>query len=1848
MQPVPIAQSSTCVAGSARPTLLRAVQPHDDERSASEFAEDIKIAFVDAERLSAYSFQPDNVRNQTEHVLLLLANIAGRNHLSWADESDIIVNELYEKVFEVYNHWCDDMQIARELRFHAQVGEADAQHDDPQSARRQAKSQLTNLALFWCVWGESSNCRHIAELMCYFFFHVVHRAAATVDEPDEEALTRSLTRSRSMSAPAVPTGSDRLGRYSIDDDGGKFMDACVRPVYQFLAEQKARKGDHTDRINFSDINEFFWTAECRRLVNEQLTDPAKMMAELTGQVRIGDVVVRYIKGRGKTYSEHRGLGQIVKTHNRTLTFYAVMLYILIIVGIDQPFQQDTIPENVWVKGNASRYKYLEAHPQMFTCGLPHWDDRAANVGLNGSVVCCRIDVFQANWTRRGVPQVQPWSIQEDNMTEVSPGNWQLQGNCAWLLDGAEMTQDLKDNLATTAVFISGLLWLRAILICFTDFGVTERKRFLLLAVLMRTIFTVVLAAVTWHWSSENKLVQWIANDNGASLDNFHRYFEHNVHFYIGMGYTALYFIEEIVPPVHGVRVKLFSLHSGEPWLTYAKGVVSTGICDFSLVQAVGGWLTWTAFIVAKMAFSYQFEIREQIKHSASFWMAAHCYEDLHAQTSDGHHYVCPSYDANDFNLTQIGVSNDRMGWFGKVADTPNEIVSMICDFQCEHIINTVPFKFLLIVVLWLPTVLVYFLDTQVIFAFFQTFVGYVVGVRRRVATLTSFDKFRSKFQRLHLSDLFEQKIATYRGNFGEADTESDDGSWGDSYYVDAHGVKRRSFFACPRMTTFRLCWDRFMEAMRSEDLLSDKELFLFQHPSKIPNPSCPQLQELANQRVECFGNYPLFLLAGGVNECLAIFDRARQQMGENTDQAVGTMRTCVSAASSQATVIPAAATAWKNGVRLVEVALEIFAEDQDLGFSRTVDAIDSEIDSALGSSVETVQSKPRRIDSPNLTQYDIAGPKPFGPWVLELVEAAWSSGTLFDDTPEGREAAESAAEHTAEFALSGKLRSLVRHSCDLVDTLLDGRLLEHENPDVREGVKTMRRNAGTSMKTTTEQGIHPLLCAARSLQKALGDIKSLLDAVVTKCGAEENDNTTWGHVKKSIGRFCSDDDEVEKRVMRVCEHLLTDEKGSHSLIVTLFHLLKTTATDTEPRSQEVMRRMLFWGGTLHMKMPQPPRVDHMLDYTTLVPFYNEQVIMTKAELMKREANGMSIGSYLRQVHEDEWANFEERVDLQADWSSNMETTLDFRLWASNRSQTLARCIRGMMTGEQALQALAEAEGYSPERARQLARQKNFVVISCQIYGDYRQAVKQAQDDETRHGHMGNVDLESNAKISKFLAINEMLERFPHLRVAYIDNAKPQASVLVKWDDRRNEVVEVYRVQLPGPPIIGEGKPENQNHAMIFTRGRFLQTVDMNQDGYFEEALKMRNLLEEFEPPPSRFEKRKPVTMVGFGEHQFSAAFNAAAEFSALSEFVFTTMVQRSKEVWGDVRMHYGHPDLHDRLWLTTRGGVSKAISVLCINEDIFGAFETMLRGGRIVYCEYAQAGKGKDMGFSTVGVFEAKIACGNAEQALSRDMYRLNESMGLFRLLAFFHTSNGFFINNICVVWATLWFIYSQLFLTLFIPETQDWAMVILEKDIIFLIQLGVIQTVPLVAEIVLQQGVFGGMKMAARLVLLGGPIFFLFHVCTRWYYYLLTVDVGGAQYRASGRGFIIEHVSFLSTFQQFGRSHFVLGLDMAISLVILGILDRTGVYVDVSWPAWLFAGTCLWAPFVYNFEAIEYQAVRADFREWWKWMMAGRQVMAGWDAWNSGELALYQGAQPMLVLRGLTHLFIPLGTAFK
>ncbi|KAI8000121.1 putative callose synthase 6 [Camellia lanceoleosa] len=110
------------------------------------------------------------------------------------------------------------------------------------------------------------------------------------------------------------------------------------------------------------------------------------------------------------------------------------------------------------------------------------------------------------------------------------------------------------------------------------------------------------------------------------------------------------------------------------------------------------------------------------------------------------------------------------------------------------------------------------------------------------------------------------------------------------------------------------------------------------------------------------------------------------------------------------------------------------------------------------------------------------------------------------------------------------------------------------------------------------------------------------------------------------------------------------------------------------------------------------------------------------------------------------------------------------------------------------------------------------------------------------------------------------------------------------------VKKIYRIKLPGSPIeIGEGKPANQNHAIIFTRGEALRTIDMNQDNYLEEAFKMRNVLEEL--LKIHHGRQKP-TILGLREHIFTRSVSSLAWFMSNQEtsFVTTNFGELSKAI----------------------------------------------------------------------------------------------------------------------------------------------------------------------------------------------------------------------------------------------------------------------------------------------------------------------------------------------------------------
>ncbi|KAL6523086.1 Callose synthase 5 [Orobanche hederae] len=687
--------------------------------------------------------------------------------------------------------------------------------------------------------------------------------------------------------------------------------------------------------------------------------------------------------------------------------------------------------------------------------------------------------------------------------------------------------------------------------------------------------------------------------------------------------------------------------------------------------------------------------------------------------------------------------------------------------------------------------------------------------------------------------------------------------------------------------------------------------------------------------------------------------------------------------------------------------------------------------------------------------------------------------------------------------------------------------------------------------------------------------------------------------------------------------------------------VKESAIDV-PTNLEARRRIAFFSNSLFMDMPRAPRVRKMLSFSVMTPYYSEETVYSKSDLELENEDGVSILYYLQKIYPDEWNNFMERLNCKGSeiWE-NEENILQLRHWASLRGQTLCRTVRGMMYYRRALKLQAfldmatedeilegyktisepSAEDKKSQRSmytqlEAVADMKFTYVATCQNYGNQK-----------RSGDRRATDI-----------LNLMVNN-PSLRVAYIDeveereggkNQKVYYSVLVKAVDNLDQ--EIYRIKLPGSARIGEGKPENQNHAIVFTRGEALQTIDMNQDNYLEEAFKMRNLLEEFNEDHGV----RPPTILGVREHIFTGSVSSLAWFMSNQETSFVTIGQRVLARTLKVRFHYGHPDVFDRIFHMTRGGISKASRGINLSEDIFAGFNSTLRRGNVTHHEYIQVGKGRDVGLNQISLFEAKVACGNGEQALSRDIYRLGHRFDFFRMLSCYYTTTGFYVSSMLVVLTVYAYLYGKLYLTLsglektivrFARSRGDDALgVVMASQSI--VQLGFLMALPMVMEIGLERGfrTAAGDMIIMQLQL--AAVFFTFSLGTKLHYFGRTVLHGGAKYRATGRGFVVRHEKFPENYRMYSRSHFTKALELMILLVVYeaygtAARDLTS-YIFVTFSIWFLVVSWLFAPFLFNPSGFEWQKIVDDFDDWTKWMSShggiGVPATKSWESWWAEE----------------------------
>ncbi|MCI11750.1 callose synthase 12-like, partial [Trifolium medium] len=188
-------------------------------------------------------------------------------------------------------------------------------------------------------------------------------------------------------------------------------------------------------------------------------------------------------------------------------------------------------------------------------------------------------------------------------------------------------------------------------------------------------------------------------------------------------------------------------------------------------------------------------------------------------------------------------------------------------------------------------------------------------------------------------------------------------------------------------------------------------------------------------------------------------------------------------------------------------------------------------------------------------------------------------------------------------------------------------------------------------------------------------------------------------------------------------------------------------------------------------------------------------------------------------------------------------------------------------------------------------------------------------------------------------------------------------------------------------------------------------------------------------------------------------------------------------------------------------------------------------------------------------MFEAKVASGNGEQVLSRDVYRLGHRLDFFRMLSFFYTTVGFFFNTMMVVLTVYAFLWGRLYLALSGVEksmesnsNNNKALgTILNQQ--FIIQLGLFTALPMIVENSLEHGFLEAIWDFLTMQLQLSSVFYTFSMGTRSHFFGRTVLHGGAKYRATGRGFVVEHKSFAEIYRLFARSHFVKAIELGLIL---------------------------------------------------------------------------------------------------
>eukprot|EP00755_Sulcionema_specki_P016990 Sspe_Gene.63349::Locus_36213_Transcript_1_1_Confidence_1.000_Length_8374::g.63349::m.63349 len=557
-------------------------------------------------------------------------------------------------------------------------------------------------------------------------------------------------------------------------------------------------------------------------------------------------------------------------------------------------------------------------------------------------------------------------------------------------------------------------------------------------------------------------------------------------------------------------------------------------------------------------------------------------------------------------------------------------------------------------------------------------------------------------------------------------------------------------------------------------------------------------------------------------------------------------------------------------------------------------------------------------------------------------------------------------------------------------------------------------------------------------------------------------------------------------------------------------------------------------------------------------------------------------------------------------------------WVSMHTQTVARTVRGMERKRDAFQFLLELEYKYTKTGRFEDRIETFTDDKFQLI----LALQQMSGNEwyTRNEQ----------------GLLEMWERYPKVQVSFpidksVHNYKNNLTVLLKvynylgdfmdcmdyltclaaWDIEQGDWVVISgfgrRNQLRlekqahyGLNGLMQGKACNQSHSIVFATGQLIQAIDANQDGYFEEGLKLRSVLGQFFPDKIRTWSRHKI--VGFPEYSITQRSGIIGRIAAYSEYVFVNMQQKVLAHPLGVRMHYGHPDFFDKSWCVTQGGMSKPNPLINLNEDIFAGYHVTGSGEAVDHLNVMREGKGRETNFDGANGFQMKLAFGASMQYRTRDQFELMRVSDVLRRHSIFYGSVGSYVYIIAIVAL----IYCTLFINIALSYSYKTDYEISSRGSPYgsewMVQMSLIEAIPLLVQLTLDFGLAGFLTFIRDVI--PTTLLFLFLIMTKFSYFIQSSLNGSSSYVATGRSDPLFRRSLRHMYRLYGHTHFMPGMLLFMIVWLYMDIDSRSPESALWRTFWHWGVGIAWivTPCIFN-PALDLKGLWEDLKAFYLWV---------------------------------------------